>query len=190
METLEKIVHVEMVISEDYGMAETYELAFPVVAKFVRQAGGSFEVAKDIFHDALVIFMEKSSQGTVNIIKSDTAYILGISKHLWIRKHKQDNCNIQIDDLEKDITIPDDYFPTFNNKRLLNFLKRSGKKCMDLLRAFYFQELSMKKIVSDLGYSNEHSVSTQKYKCLEKLRNTVKEKSLAYDDFAEPYQIN
>lgn len=185
METFERVADVEMVISEYYEMTETYEQVFPVVAKFVHYAGGSFEDAKDIFHDALVIFIEKVSQNRVNIITSDEAYILGISKHLWIRKHKRDSYKIPLNDLENEISIPEDYFPTVNNKRLLKFLKLTGKKCMDLLRAFYFQQLPMKKIVSDLGYLNEHSASVQKYKCLEKIRNTVKEKSLTYDDFTE-----
>ena len=71
--------------------------------------------------------------------------------------------------MEAEIVIPDDYFPTTNNKRLLNFLKIAGKRCLDLLRAFYFQQLPIKEIAGNLGYSNEHSVSVQKYKCLEKL---------------------
>ncbi len=185
METLEKIDDVVMTISENYEVVEIYEQTFPAVAKFISSTGGSFEDAKDIFHDALVIFIEKKSENPVNIIKSNRAYILGISKHLWINKYKKDSFKIPLNGMENEIVIPDDYFPTANNKRLLNFLKIAGKRCLDLLRAFYFQQFSIKEIVRNLGYSNEHSVSVQKYKCLEKVRNTVKEKSLTYDDFTE-----
>ncbi len=88
-------------------------------------------------------------------------------------------------DSENGIAVPDDFYPTIQAKRLLRVLELSGKKCMDLLRAFYYQRLPLKKLVSALGYANEHSASVQKYKCLEKIRNTVKEKSLTYEDFTE-----
>ena len=185
METLEKIDDIVIAISSNYEIEEIYGQTFPAVAKLISSAGGTFDDAKDIFHDALVIFMERDSKIPVNAIKSDKAYILGISKHLWIRKFQKDSRNIPLNSMENEIVIPDDYFPTANNTRLLNFLKIAGKRCLDLLRAFYFQQLSIKEIVRDLGYSHEHSVSVQKYKCLEKVRNTVKEKSLTYDDFTE-----
>jgi DNA-directed RNA polymerase specialized sigma24 family protein len=182
MEILEKVTAVAI---ENHDMTQTYEKVFPVVAQLVHTMGGSFEDAKDIFHDALVIFMEKTSQFPVPDIRSEKAYITGIAKHLWLRKHQQDRCRISLSDMEKDITIPEDYFPTVDDKRLLHFLKLVGKKCMDLLRAFYFRRLPLKKMVNELGYSNEHSASVQKYKCLEKVRNVVKEKSLTYEHFTK-----
>lgn len=185
MVTLEKVDDVATTASDNYELAELYEQTFPAVAKYISSAGGSVEDAKDIFHDALVIFIEKTTNNPEETIKSGKAYILGISKHLWIRKYQKDSQSISLNSMEKEITIPDDYFPTADNKRLLNLLKVAGKKCLDLLRAFYFQQLPIKEIAGELDYSHEHSVSVQKYKCLEKVRKTVKQKSLTYDDFTE-----
>lgn len=185
MEALEERNDIEITLSENYDLAELYEDMFPAVANLISSIGGSFEDAKDIFHDALVIFIEKRAENPKNKIKSNKAYILGISKHLWFRKCKKDNFNFPLNSMEKEIAIPHDYFPTASNKRLLRFLKIAGERCLDLLRAFYFRQSSIKDIAETLGYSNEHSVSAQKYKCLEKVRRTVKEKSLSYDDFTE-----
>lgn len=168
--------------SVDHDMETIYEQTFPIVAGFIKKSGGDFEDAKDIFHDALIIYMEKNSRETINSYK---AYLLGISKHLWIKKQKNRGKTIPLNDFEQQISIPDDYFPEPDRKRLLLFLKLAGKRCLDLLRAFYFQQVSVKKIAENFSYSNEHSVSAQKYKCLEKMRRTVKERSLAYDDFRE-----
>ncbi|HTF06071.1 MAG TPA: hypothetical protein VK826_18705, partial [Bacteroidia bacterium] len=63
--------------------AELYERAFPAVALFVRKMNGSFEEAKDIFHDALVIFYEKQQEKTFVLRTSPEAYLMGIAKHLW-----------------------------------------------------------------------------------------------------------
>lgn len=169
----------------DEAIRELYEQAFPAVAQFVSRMGGSLEQAKDIFHDALVIYVEAEQAGSRTIRMSKEAYLLGISKHLWIRKYHRDRRNVPLSDSENGMAVPDDFYPTIQAKRLLRVLELSGKKCMDLLRAFYYQRLPLKKLVSALGYANEHSASVQKYKCLEKIRNTVKEKSLTYEDFTE-----
>ncbi len=171
--------------STEDELGRLYEQAFPAVAKFVSRMGGSLEQAKDIFHDALIIYLEGATQNNRTIHTTKEAYILGISKHLWIRKYQRDRRNVPMSDSENGIAVPDDFYPTIQAKRLLRVLELSGKKCMDLLRAFYYQRLPLKKLVSALGYANEHSASVQKYKCLEKIRNTVKEKSLTYEDFTE-----
>jgi hypothetical protein len=87
--------------------------------------------------------------------------------------------------MEREISIPDDYFPSLQEKRLLRILETAGKKCMELLHAFYYRQDKVKEIAVSLGYANDHSLSVQKYKCLDKVRNIIKEKSLSYEDFIE-----
>lgn len=164
---------------------ELYESAFPIVASFVRKMNGSFEDAKDIFQDALVIYYEKVSEGSLSIDVPPSRYILGIARHLWLRKFKNDRNNVSLDDFEKSLLIPDDFYPTASSLRILQFLETAGNKCMELLRVFYFERLAIKDIVSKLGYGSEHSASVQKYKCLEKIRGVLKEKSVTYEDFFE-----
>jgi RNA polymerase sigma factor (sigma-70 family) len=163
---------------------ELYESSFPLVARFMKGVGGSFEDAKDIFQDALVIFWEKTSEQPDAIVSTPEAYLLGIAKHLWIRKFKDDHKKIHLDILELEISIPEDA-PTASQHRLLQFLERTGKKCLDLLRAFYYEKRSMKDLAVSLGYRNERSATVQKHKCLEKIRNTLHTTSLSYEDFWE-----
>jgi RNA polymerase sigma factor (sigma-70 family) len=160
-----------------------YEQTFPAVAGFVRTMGGNRDDAKDIFHDALVVYYEMAPDN--NIRTSAEAYIVGIAKHLWIRKYHRSRHDVGLSELEHRIAVPDDYYPSVNQKRLLRYVETAGKNCMNLLRAFYYQKLPMKELVKTLGYSNEHSASAQKYKCLEKIRDSIKDKQLAYEDFVE-----
>ncbi|HZY82807.1 MAG TPA: sigma-70 family RNA polymerase sigma factor [Cyclobacteriaceae bacterium] len=153
-----------------------YEETFPAVASFVSKMGGSVDDAKDIFHDAMVIFFEKN-------IRPDNpgAYILGIAKHLWVRKYHHDKHRVELDN---NIVIPEDEKLPISTK-LLRLIEISGKTCLELLQAFYYQRLSPERIANVFNYSNAHSATVQKFKCLEKLRNTVKQKSLGYEDFVE-----
>ena len=162
--------------------AQLYEETFPKVAKFVANRGGTFDDAKDIFHDALVILYEKSSDEKL-VFESPERYLVGIAKHLWIRKFNDDHKKVGLDEMEKTITIPEDYFES-EESRLTSLLELTGRKCLQLLRAFYYDSLSLEQIKTAFGFSNAHSASAQKFKCIEKMRNIIQEKSMGYEDFA------
>ena len=160
-----------------------YECAFPKVAKFVANRGGSFQDAKDIFHDALVVLYEKAVDQTENFPDSPERYLVGVAKHLWIRKFRDDHKKAGLDELEKSITIPENFYDESDN-RLTSILELTGRKCLDLLRAFYYDGFSLEQVKKVFGFSTVHSASVQKFKCIEKLRDTVQQKSLRYEDLA------
>jgi DNA-directed RNA polymerase specialized sigma24 family protein len=182
METTE--IDFDIRVSEERSQLFTrlYEDTFPKVATFVAHRGGSFEDAKDIFHDAIVIFYEKMVSKELEIKLAKDFYLVGIAKHLWIRKFKDDIIKTGLDEAEKQITLPEDFFDT-SNDRLMSLLALTGKRCMDLLRAFYYDALPLNQIKATFGFSTVHSASVQKFKCIEKLRNTIQQKSMGYEDF-------
>jgi RNA polymerase sigma factor (sigma-70 family) len=160
-----------------------YKKAFPPVAHFVSKMGGSFNEAKDIFHDALVIYCEKTADAEFTPTTTPEAYILGIARHLWLRQFKQDTRKVSLES-RSDIAVPGAE-ETPDMRKLLSFLESTGERCMDLLRAFYYENLSMSAIAGRFGYGSERSATVQKYKCIEKIRETVKQKSARYEDFLE-----
>lgn len=157
-----------------------YKHAFPLVAKYVNKMGGSLDDAKDIFQDALVVFYEKTIEGFVPSTSAE-AYLLGVAKHLWARKFRQDIQNSSLDIESIDFTDEDEPQPSAN--KLMHYLEDAGRKCMELLKAFYYDYMPPAKIAEQFGYSGERSATVQKYKCMEKVRETVKQKALTYEDF-------
>ena len=157
-----------------------YKSTFPSVARYINKMGGSFDEAKDIFQDALVIYYEKAASATLSINSNEKAYLIGISKHLWLRKFKDNNLTAPLDNI--DITLDADEDQPSESK-LMHFLETAGKKCMELLRSFYYDQLPLADAAKLFGFSGTRSATVQKYKCLEKVRETIKEKSLAYEDF-------
>ena len=175
----------EVTVSKTINFNELYENCFPAAASFVSKMHGSLQEAKDIFHDALVIFYEKSAEKNLNVKTTPEAYLIGIVKHLWIRKYNHNHKQISLTKIEESINIPEDHNYSVNSNKLLNLIESTGKKCLELLRAFYYQQLPHSDIMSVFGYSSAHSASVQKFKCIEKIRETLKEKSIAYEDFLE-----
>jgi RNA polymerase sigma factor (sigma-70 family) len=175
----------EKIDTKTHPLTALYEAAFPKVARFVQKMGGNLEDAKDIFHDALLIYQERESEPDFRLQQNPAAYVLGVAKHLWLRKHQHQRRLVPLSEAEREIKLPEDFFPNLHTQRILQFLETAGQKCLELLRAFYYQKTPLKTWAKNLGYANEHSASVQKYKCLEKLRHSIQEKSLRYEDFQE-----
>ena len=163
---------------------QLYQTAFPLVAKYVSHMGGSFEEAKDVFQDVLVIYYEKLTTSGVTLQYSERSYLLGIAKHLWAKKNKQNSRHSSLDDSLTGIAV-EEHSPASSTDKLLDLLHSSGQKCMELLQAFYYDKWPMRKIAGRFGFNSVRSATVQKYKCLEKVRDTIKEKSLTYEDFLE-----
>lgn len=157
-----------------------YKKVFPAVAQYVAKRGGTADDAKDIFQDAVISYYEKLVSPGFSCV-NEQAYLMGICKHLWSRKFNNDAAlpldeNVDLEDAAEEQPV---------TERLLHYLETAGQKCMNLLRAFYYDQLPLRDIAGLFGYSGERSATVQKYKCLEKVRDTVKQKALHYEDFVE-----
>ncbi|WP_317898849.1 RNA polymerase sigma factor [Aurantibacillus circumpalustris] len=157
-----------------------YKTTFQKVATFIKKMGGTFEEAKDIFQDSLVIYYEKRIIPGRAVQDSESNYITGIAKHLWYKKYREDKPLRSLNILPE-LSLEEDEPKISEN--ILRFVERSGKKCLELLQCFYYDKLSMKDIAERFGFSGERSATTQKYKCIEKIRDAVKERSLTKEDF-------
>jgi len=158
-----------------------YKKAFPTVARYLARMGGSFEEAQDIFQDTLVIYYEKVVSARAEIIVSEKAYLLGIAKKLWLQRYKASSRNQSLNDFDIEV-LPDEQPST---DKILHYLETAGKKCMELLKSYYYDHLPAGAVTTLFGYSGTHSATVAKYKCLEKVRETVKQNSLNYADFIE-----
>ncbi len=161
---------------------DLYKKTFPAVARYISRKGGNYEEAKDIFQDALIIYYEKLVSNSFSHVKNEKAYILGIAKHLWCRRLESNEDNYTIENALSETEITETYL---SSHKIMYLLESAGQKCMEILRAFYYDKVSVSDIAKHFGYSGTRSATVQKYKCIEKIRETVKEKSLAYEDFIE-----
>jgi DNA-directed RNA polymerase specialized sigma24 family protein len=159
-----------------------YKKTFPAVAKYISKKGGNFHEAKDIFQDALIVYYEKLVNGSINLNSDEQCYLMGISKHLWSKRFKE---NMKLAPFNGDEIFIEESNSRPSSGKLMYYLETTGQKCLDILRAFYYDNLPVTKIAEVFGYSGVRSATVQKYKCMEKIRETIKERSLAYEDFIE-----
>ncbi|MEQ9169091.1 MAG: sigma-70 family RNA polymerase sigma factor [Fulvivirga sp.] len=162
-------------------ITEWYKDFFPVVAAYISRRGGEMEDARELFQEALIIFYEKNLAGDFHPEVSAEAYLMGIVKKLWLKQQQNKQRFISFENIE----ISEEFELKPAVKKMLSFLRQSGEKCMDLLQSFYYEKLSMEQVANRFGYKSERSATVQKFKCLEKVRDQVKQKSLTYEDFLD-----
>ena len=159
-----------MTTQTEDSIIELYRDSFPDVARMVRRKGGTLEEAKDAFHDALLIYMEKEKAGRLQLRSSPKAYLLGIARICWLRAR---GATITFPE-SFDVAEPEDTGMEEMEQSLRSSLARSGKKCLELLKAFYYDHCSMQDIATRFGFNGTRSATVQKYKCLEKVRSEIK----------------
>lgn len=167
--------------SRELIIRECYEEVFPKAAIYIQRQGGDLTAAKEVFQEALVLYYEKLVSQSFEPDQSHEAYLMGMIKNTWLKHQAKSSRMTSLDEMD----CPDEIAPTMLSQKLLHFLKQSGERCMELLQSFYYERQSMKQLARRLGYASERSVTVQKYKCLEKVRDEVKNKSLQYEDFFE-----
>ncbi len=160
-------------------IAEWYMSVFPRVATYVKRKGGDLDTAKEVFQEALVLYYEKLCDSNFSPQSCDEAYLMGIAKNTWLKHHSHQK-NLEI---LTEIDLAEEKEKTLIHRKLSHYLKLTGKKCMDLLQAFYYEKLDMTQLADRFGYTSVRSATVQKFKCLEKVRHQVKSKSLSYEDF-------
>lgn len=158
--------------SPEDPLTSLYRSAFPDCATMIHRMGGTLEQAKDCFHDALLIFLEKQRAGTLRLRSSAKAYVLGTAKICWLRSLDRSTIlplpeglegvgQEEVDEEEREST-------------LLDSLQRTGRKCLELLGAFYYENFSLQDIAARFGFNGRRSATVAKFKCLEKVRHNIK----------------
>jgi len=175
-----------MSVYNDQWIKDTYTIAFPVVARMVHQLGGDEETAKDLFHDALIICLEKKERGVLDIHTSPVAYLAGIARLRWFQKCRENNRHVLMEDIENNLSIPDDFDKPLEkpHRQLADYLSFAGQRCMELLKAFYYERLGMEEIAERFGFKSSRSATVQKFKCIEKVRAHVKESNVYAEEFS------
>src|SRR6187549_2578695 len=85
--------------------AAYYDDVFPVIASIISRQGGSRSDAEDIFHDALIALIDTHQR---TVVDDSRRYLVGIAKHLWLRRAKTSSRFLKLDGYERALIVPDE----------------------------------------------------------------------------------
>ncbi|WP_223815798.1 RNA polymerase sigma factor [Adhaeribacter rhizoryzae] len=155
-------------------LTRVYAQTYPMVLHFVKQHNGTPEDAQDLLQEAIILFYEKVMHEQLVLTASATTYLLAICKNKWHQELEKRQRQARIFLTQ---TSPNWEEPTIaseqTNLDLGTFVAQLGKKCQEILVSFYYFGHNMPQIAAQHAYRNVHTATVQKFKCLERLRQSL-----------------
>ena len=176
---------------QEQAILQLYEDHAEITRSFIKGKGGTEQDADDIFQETVVSFIDTVQKGKFRQESGIRTFLISISKNLWYneirRRQRAGNREKMFEsDREQEETGISEFIQDRELKQQLNqLLKDLGESCRKILELFYYENLSMKEIVSHLHYENEQVVRNKKYKCLQQLTDKLKENPLAVKQINE-----
>lgn len=153
-----------------------YRRYFQMVKNLVEKNSGTSDDASDLFQEVMIIIYEKLRDGKFNLSCSMKTFIYSIARNQWLKNLKIKKRQVSFSNFE-DYIILEEEPENLLLGDIQQWLKEIGEACRKLLIYFYYLKKSMSEICSELDYSNSDSAKNQKYKCIQRLKKMVNEKS-------------
>lgn len=163
-----------------------YREHFDFLSKYVLSNNGDFHDAEDVFQEVIVCFMNLVRAGKFRGESSVKTFLYSINRNLWLnelkkrgraqvretkyelKKEEEEAVDLAIENRESSVS-------------LMSAIDVLGEVCKKILLLFYFENRSMKEILSALHYENEQVVRNKKHKCLKKLEDVIRNDKNLYE---------
>tara|TARA_B100000809_G_C15093124_1_gene513971 strand:+ start:949 stop:1497 length:549 start_codon:yes stop_codon:yes gene_type:complete len=145
---------------------------FPKIKANIMSSGGDEEISRQIFHDSLILLIEKIENKDFILTSKITTFLYGINRFLWMNELRKRQKNIELEWSDTLIVSADDINyeaeKEIKLKALEQILSLITEKCKAIFEMFYFKKETMQYIADKLKFTSVNSAKTQKYKCMEK----------------------
>jgi RNA polymerase sigma factor (sigma-70 family) len=142
---------------------------FPFVLNWILKNHGTKEDAKDVFHDALLIVLDKIQTGRLTLNCEFSTYLISVCKHLWyheLRKKSRIVLSEQISDGY--IDIPYDPIEDKKYQIYLSLIEKLDSRSQELIK-HVLEKKSQSEIAEIMNFKNIQAVADKKKNCLKKL---------------------
>jgi RNA polymerase sigma factor (sigma-70 family) len=152
-----------------------YKNNFSMVQSFVLNNNGTYDDARDIFQEAMIVLYENAKLETFVLTCQIKTYVYSICRRLWLKRLQHLNrFATQVESLEETIPVEEDLENQERRNADFAIMERAlgslGEPCKSLLEAYYLQKKDMTDIAASFGYTNADNAKNQKYKCLMRLK--------------------
>ncbi len=161
--------------SDARAIETLYKNNFSMVQSFILNNNGSYDDARDIFQEAMIVLYENAKTESFVLTCQIKTYVYSICRRLWLKRLQQlSRFSGQVESLEETVPVEEDL--ELQEKRNSDFaimeraLGSLGEPCKSLLESYYLQKKGMTEIAESFGYTNADNAKNQKYKCLVRLK--------------------
>lgn len=180
--------YIKGILSNDSASLETlYRKFLPPLYGMLRRNGGSFEDAKDVFQEAIVVVFHHAARPGFQLTASFQSYLLGIGRYIWLRQLKKNARTEVTSEWEDGFDIGADLeWKIFESEKQLLYKEKFaqiGKDCQQLLQRFFDRE-PLNNIANDMGYTEDYVKKKNKVckgKLMELIQTDPRFKELSSD---------
>jgi len=153
-------------------------------SSFMINYGASEQDADDVFQETVIAFIDIVQKGKFRMQSSIKTFLVSIARNIWrneVKKRQRSDYREQQFESGREQTEEDisELISEWEKKKQLrDLVYELGEPCRKLLMLFYYENLSMKEILTHLPYENEQVVRNKKYKCLQQLTEIMKQNPL------------
>ena len=164
----------------DTSLKYLYRAHYELLATYILNNNGSSDDVSDIFQEVIIAFVNLVRAGKFRGEASIRTFLYALTRNTWLNElKKRGRARTREMNYEKlgereEKAIHTSIENRQINDRLLEVLTVLGDGCKKILVLFYYENLSMKEILSSTGYENEQVVRNKKYKCLKKMEELIK----------------
>ena len=171
-------------------IAEIYNQFFPSVRHYIYRNNGSIEDARDVFHDAIIVVLQKAREDALDLKCSLKTYIYAICRNLWLKKIGSEKAEMisydEIQDTLAGADLIEEEFFNIGRARLLfqKHMVRMSPTCRRLI-GYFLDGKSFREITEIMQYENESYARKRKYRCVKILVRRIKsdpDYNTIYDD--------
>ena len=162
--------------SNDSRATETlYKDHFGMVQSYILQNNGSYDDARDIFQEAMIVLYEKAQSDNFVLTCQIKTYVYSICRRLWLKRLQQQGRYSQpVENLEETVGVEEEVEDHEKRNAAFAIMDRAlgslGEPCKSLLEGYYIQQKDMQQLAAMFGYTNADNAKNQKYKCLMRLK--------------------
>jgi len=163
----------------DGAIKYLYRSQFLKASVYMKQNSGSQEDAEDIFQDVIVSFIQLVQKDKFRGDSSIGTFIYVLVRNTWLNElKKRKRSKLREEKFENTQEKSEAGAGEFIINReiknqIVELIESLGENCKKILLAFYYDNLPMQEILANLHYENEQVVRNKKYKCLQKLQQTL-----------------
>ena len=151
-----------------------YRSYYEGVEAYIIQNKGSKEEAKDLFQDGLIVLYNQILSGAFREQSTIKTYLYGICRNIWFKKLKKKKPLVPEEEMQgmAEGSPGLDQILIGNEREQLieKLLGQLAEECNQILKFFYFDKLSMRKIKELLQLASEQVAKNKKMRCIKKLR--------------------
>lgn len=167
-----------------------YKEYFGDIIKLIEANGGSSEDAADIFQETILIFVDLVKTGRFRGDSSIKTFLYAVSRNLWKqelrskkRRDKRQKMYADDDMVISDAEVNERYFNKDMQFAINSLYQAVGEVCQNILKGFYYEELSMKELLKKFNFENEQVLRNKKSLCIKKIKDMFQKNQHMYNTF-------